>query len=75
MTQEAVVQQDIQGDLSKDIKVGDVVKLKSGGSAMTVIAPPKKDVVLCRWWSVIKEGYSQDRFPIQAIRRVDMQKQ
>ena len=46
----------------EEIKIGDVVRLKSGGPAMTVTNMAQNGVN-CYWWSPTKESYIHFIFP------------
>jgi uncharacterized protein YodC (DUF2158 family) len=48
------------------LKVGDVVKLKSGGPKMTVIDAQYPDEVECKWFSGSETKF--DKFPAAALR-------
>ena len=52
------------------MQIGDIVKLKSGGAAMTVEAvwEPQKDTWSCVWWSPTQEKYESRVFPASALK-------
>ncbi len=56
-----------------NLKVGDVVKLKSGGLNMTVTADEDK-MVLCEWFEPTEDGGGErkqsDRFPKEALVKI-----
>ena len=62
-----------------EFKVGQVVRLKSGGPDMVVvdethsIGPEKERDLICKWWQTADECYHQDTFPHEALCLSDTQ--
>lgn len=52
-------------------KIGDVVQVKSGGPAMTVVAPG--DEVECLWFSEGTETFRRDKLPATALEPVEFE--
>jgi uncharacterized protein YodC (DUF2158 family) len=56
--------------MSQDsLRVGDVVALKGGSPAMTVMALPADDRVKCGWFIVCV--FMEGDFPTEALRKID----
>src|SRR5205085_2974386 len=53
---------------SEQIKVGDVVQLKSGGPQMTVVSDEGNGYFFCQWF--IAGKLDQNSFPSSALKRV-----
>ena len=58
--------------MSDELKIGDVVNLKSGGPPVTVISTEREkatDTLWCRvaWWSNGDNCFHDDRFPSDAL--------
>lgn len=45
------------------MKVGDIVRLRSGGPRMTVEKEGAKGFWTCVWWDPAKSEYKRDGFP------------
>ena len=58
--------------MSGEIKVGDVVVLKSGGPEMTVCEIVEGDVVNAAWFPDYKSPASYGCFRLIALRKVDV---
>lgn len=64
--------------MSDSLKVGDVVKLISGGQPMTIVRLIGSDEVECMWFAPLNtertlfESFPQEaKFPLGAVRRAD----
>ena len=50
------------------LKVGDVVKLKSGGPHMTVVGVISKELLMCNWFD--GQTVKANHFPHEALEKV-----
>lgn len=49
-------------------KVGEVVKMKSGGPDMVVVDETRNGLnLICKWWDSAGECYQQDTFPHESL--------
>lgn len=67
MAEDAVVSEESLGN--PKIRIGDVVRLNSGGPTMTVVGRLKDGSYLCRWWNSDKQAYSQDGFLAETLKQ------
>ncbi|HEU4595590.1 MAG TPA: DUF2158 domain-containing protein [Pyrinomonadaceae bacterium] len=51
----------------EEIKVGDVVRLKSGGPDMTVVGVISKELFMCNWFD--GQNVKASHFPPEALQR------
>ncbi|HEX3560888.1 MAG TPA: DUF2158 domain-containing protein [Pyrinomonadaceae bacterium] len=58
---------------SEQIKVGDVVQLKSGGPQMTVVSDEGNNYFFCQWF--IGGKLDHNSFPSSALRKVSESQQ
>ena len=54
-------------------KVGDVVQLKSGGPAMTVIDTKEEAAVECLWFGDVSETFRREILPVIALETVEFE--
>lgn len=50
-----------------EFQVGDVVRLKSGGAAMTVRQRGIPGIIVCNWWSFADMKLITEDFPVECL--------
>lgn len=72
MEQDKVVN-DTQKVSDRDIEIGDVVCLNSGGPGMTVMEIHEDGMAACRRWAAMSQMYVNEVLPLKVIRRKEPQ--